>query len=540
MKYKNLGFVEAAEEAAQFAGIEIEYEAGSSPKKFDRFDKYYEIMDRCAHKFSTVLFSPAGKNGLDYFEKKRGLSRDTIIKAGLGYAPEGWHFLQEQVCRNSEETQMLVELGMLVKHDDGKIFSMYRNRVMIPIYDRKGRVISFGGRSLGEDKPKYMNTKETPIYRKRNELFGLYEVLKDNNNRPPYFVIVEGYMDVISLRQAGCTTAVASLGTATTVEQFKTMFRYAKKIICCYDGDEAGRNAAWHALNTVTPILESDYEMRFVFLPKEHDPDSYVRELGLGAFTNCLDKAMSYPEFLISHLKGDYNLQDPGQFSKYLGDVLNYIKLIPLQTLQTVSLSLLSANSGVDERQLYDMLNNLKLKANKSQEQNIVFNEIFNTTEDQNILKTPMRRLIAFILQQPILVSSQYNQLALDHLSRLCVILKVKGAAELEYLLNQIKQCPDITTARLVERFRNTEREKYINLLVNAPLGLNLPDGTELDQIARLELFARLIVMVLIEPLKNRARQLSLYSQQISPEEYKEMTIIQKELNQIESLSLKY
>ena len=120
------------------------------------------------------------------------------------------------------------------------------------------------------------------------------------------------------------------------------------------------------------------------------------------------------------------------------------------------------------------------------------------------------------------------------------VILKVKGAAELEYLLNQIKQCPDITTARLVERFRNTEREKYINLLVNAPLGLNLPDGTELDQIARLELFARLIVMVLIEPLKNRARQLSLYSQQISPEEYKEMTIIQKELNQIESLSLKY
>ena len=347
-------------------------------------------------------------------------------------------------------------------------------------------------------------------------------------------------MDVISLRQAGCSTAVASLGTATTVEQFKTMFRYAKKIICCYDGDEAGRNAAWHALNTVTPILESDYEMRFVFLPKEHDPDSYVRELGLGSFTNCLDKAMSYPEFLISHLKGNYNLQDPGQFSKYLGEVLNYIKLIPLQTLQTVSLSLLSANSGVDERQLYDMLNNLQLRSNRIYEQKIISNKELNTSEKQDLLKTPMRRLMAFILQQPILVSSQYDRLALDHLSRLCVILKVKGASELEYLLKQIKQCPDITTARLVERFRNTEREKYINLLVNAPLGLNLPDGSELDQIARLELFARLIAMVLIEPLKSRARQLSLYSQQISPEEYKEMTIIQKELNQIESLSLKY
>lgn len=540
MKYKNLGFVEATEEAAQFAGIEVEYEAGSSPQQFDRYAKYYEIMDRCAHKFSTVLFSPAGKVGMDYFAQKRGLNKDTIIKAGLGYAPEGWHFLQDQVCRSPEEVQMLIDLGMLVKHDDNKIFSMYRNRVMIPIYDRKGRVISFGGRSLGDDKPKYMNTKETPIYRKRNELFGLYEVLKDNNNRPSYFVIVEGYMDVISLRQAGCSTAVASLGTATTVEQFKTMFRYAKKIICCYDGDVAGRNAAWHALNTVTPVLESDYEMRFVFLPKEHDPDSYVRELGLGAFTNCLDNAMSYPEFLISHLKGNYNLQDPGQFSKYLGEVLNYIKAIPLPTLQTVSLSLLSANSGVDERQLYDMLNGLQLKTNKSYEQNIIPNEENNSLDNHDILKTPMRRLMAFILQQPILVSSQYEQLALDNLSKLCSLLKVKGAKELEYLLNQIKQCPDITTARLVERFRNTERERYINLLVNAPLGLSLPDGSELDQIARLELFARLIAMVLIEPLKNRSRQLNLYSQQISPEEYKEMTIIQKELNQIEGLALKY
>lgn len=535
MKYKNLSFVEAVEEAAQFAGIEVEYEAGTAPENYDKFAQYYELMDRCARKFTTLLFSKAGEEGMDYFVNKRGLTKDTIIKAGLGYAPEGWHFLQEQVCRDHKEEQMLVDLGMLIRNDNNNVYSMYRNRVMIPIFDKKGRIISFGGRTLGDDKPKYMNTKETPIYRKRNELFGLYEALKANNNRPAFFVIVEGYMDVISLRQAGLSAAVASLGTATTVEQFKTMLRYSKKIVCCYDGDEAGRKAAWHALNTVTPILESDYDIRFAFLPKEHDPDSLVREQGLGAFTRFLDEAMSYPEFLISHLGQNYDLKNPAAISRYLGEVLSYVKLIPQKTVQTVALSLLSASCGIEERQLYDMLNSTTVKKEfvPREEAKAKPSE---TMGARNILTTPMRRLMAFILQQPILVSSQLQALELMHLCSLCETLKVKGASELKLLLQQIKECPQITSAQLVERFRGTEREHYINLLVNAPLGLTLPQGVELDQIARLEYFVRLIVMVLIEPLQQRSALLTLNADKLKAEELNEMVILKRELHQIESL----
>ncbi len=539
MKYKNLGFVEACEEACQYAGIEVEYEAGAIPENYDKYKQYYELMDRCARQFSQVLFSKAGQEGMDYFCNKRGLSKNTILQASLGFAPEGWHFLQEQVCRNPKEEQMLVDLGMLVRNDKNNVYSMYRNRVMIPIFDRKGRIVSFGGRTLGDEKPKYMNTKETPIYRKRNELFGLYEALKANNNRPAYFVIVEGYMDVISLRQAGSNNAVASLGTATTVEQFKTMFRYSKKIVCCYDGDSAGRNAAWHALITATPILESDYDIRFAFLPKEHDPDSLVREQGLGAFTRILDEAMSYPEFLIAHLSSNYDLKDPAAAAAYLAEVLSYIRNIKLKPLQSVALTLLSSSCGIDERQLYDMLNSKEQNnahssfINREQSSNYAENKNALTS---NILATPMRRLMAFILQQPSLVSSQYHSFGLDGLSALCQKLNVKGAQELALLLSEFKQNPQTNTAMLLERYRDTKRERYINLLVNAPLGLTLPDGEELSQTARLEYFAHLIAMVLVEPLKLRASKLTLNADRLSKAEFDEMVLLKRELKQIEAI----
>ncbi len=548
MKYKNLSFVEAVEEASQFAGLTVEYEAGRSPENYDRYKQYYELMDRVARLYTSTLFSKAGERGLDYFENKRGLSKNTIINCRLGYAPDGWQFLQDQVCKNQNEVDKLVDLGMLVRQDSGRIFSMYRNRVMIPIFDKKGRIISFGGRTLGDDKPKYMNTKETPIYRKRNELFGLFEALRDNKNRPDRLVVVEGYLDVISVRQAGCSVAVASLGTATTPEQFRTMYRYTKKIVCCYDGDEAGRKAAWHALNTVTEVLESDCEIRFAFLPKEHDPDSLVRSEGLGAFTRFLDNAMSYPEFLISHIAKQYDLEDPGQVSIFINDSLTQIKKIRQAPLQSVALNLLAQSSGIDERQLYDMLKSLNVETFRRQivqNKNNDISSVDDSVEEQNeasssnILNTPMRRLMAFIFQQVSLVSSQYQNLALKTFGNLCTTLKVRGASELNYVLSEIEKNPGITTATFIEKFRGTNREIYIKSLINAPLGLSLPSGEELGVGPRLEYFARLLALVLLEPLQNRAKYLELNAEHLSKEEFSEHNFLKKQLYEAENIQSK-
>ncbi len=536
MKLKNLSFPEAVEEIAQNAGLTVEYDTTNtrSKEEVDLQKEYYDLMDRCATLYTQVLNSPEGAPGLEYFSKNRGLTRDTILKCRLGFAPKNPHFLQERLCQDPKTEQKLIDLGMLVRNDYG-VHSMYRNRVMIPIFDRRGRIISFGGRTMGDDKPKYMNTKETPIYRKRNELFGLYEVLKANNNRPPRIVVVEGYMDVISVRQAGCTYAVASLGTATTPEQIKEMFRYTDKVVCCYDGDSAGRHAAWHALETVTPILQDGKEIRFAFLPPEHDPDSLVREQGLGAFVKFLDEAMSYPEFLIVHKSQSYDLKDPNSLSNFISDTIKLIKAIPLVSLQSVALKLLSKPSGISENQLYDMLKQTHVEQprayvaqEKKEQEQIAKNEV-----SRDFFKTPMRKLMAFIIQQPTGVSNVQREFALDEFVALCKRLGVKGADELEGLLKIIAKTPDITPAKFIEQTRQTSYEKIVRLLISAPLNLTFESGGEIREIPyvdRIEYFADILSEVITKPLKDRAKILSVEMSQGKMDALSEYTQIQKEI----------
>ena len=534
MKYKNLGFVEAVEEVAAFAGMEVEYDksSGHSKDESDRLKEYFDLMDRCATLFIRTLHSPDGRIGLDYFKNKRELSDETILKCRLGFAPANPRFLQENLCKNKADEKKLLDLGLLVNGQYG-LRSMYRNRVMIPIFDKRGRVISFGGRTMGDDKPKYMNTKETLIYRKRNELFGLYEALEANNNKPSRLVVVEGYMDVISLRQAGCSYAVASLGTATTPEQIESMFRYTSKIIFCYDGDNAGRHAAWHALEIITPLLREGKEISFAFLPPEHDPDSLVREKGLKAFEDYLDKAMSYPEFLILHSTQSFNLKDPNELYNFISESIRYIKRIPIPALQSVSLKLLSGPSGIAETQLYDMLKAQPEEKDTRKTDNSYSkstSESSNTAED-NLLKTPMRRIMAFIIQQPIVVSTVFNDFALDTFVQLCKRLEVRGSSHLEGLLNLIVENPEITPANFIELTRGTEYEKTVRNLMDAPLNLIGADGNEISFKDRIDYFSTLVADVLIKPLKERAEALKYQIQQGNTGALEEHIAIQKILN---------
>lgn len=572
-KFKNLGFVEAVEELAAFAGLQVEYENGGHPEPAVNYQPYYELMQRCEAAFSRALFDQHYQQALDYFMKKRELTRETILSAGLGFAPEHVDFLKQEVCRTPEDERMLVELGMLVKHDERPSFPMFRGRVMIPIRDRKGRVISFGGRTLGSEQPKYMNTKETLIYRKRNELFGLYEVLKATNNRPECLVIMEGYMDVIAVRQAGFNCAVASLGTSTTPEHFRLMMRYTNKIVCCYDGDAAGRKAAWHALETAAPELTPEVEMRFAFLPPEDDPDSLVRSQGLQAFLNYLDNSISYPEFLISHIQEGYDLQDPGQLSHFISAALGKIATLPmkLKPLQVVALTLLSKASHIEERQLYDMLSDsgAAAAANSPSPEWSSPEEPETAADGRHILSTPMRRLMAFILQHPALVAKVYDDFELDTFITLYLQLGSPGAHELQELLYTIHassvvspaaasgeqavlgqtppsktpltrlpaaQTPaaytpsELTPAILLARSRGTPLEHIYTTLISVPIsaaGCGRADASERDN---MDFFVDLITEVLVEPLRKRADYLTLHATQGGAAAQQEVMAIRSEL----------
>ncbi len=347
-KYKNLNFVEAIEELSRYVGIEIEYEQGSqAPRKDDRYLLYYELMDRAASYFTRQL--RAHDEALSYFKDKRGLSETTIVKARLGFAPNDYTYTQEHIARNEDEYRKLIELGLQVdRFDEDKQRQLtrpfFRNRVMFPIFDIKGRIIAFGGRQLGEFGPKYLNTPETPIFKKRRELFGLYECLKATRNRPEKVVVVEGYMDAIALRQAGFDYVVATLGTAITADHFNLLFRYTSQVICCFDGDEAGKKATWHALQTVTPVLvDATKEVRFINLPPGHDPDTLVRTQGKAAFEAQIANSVSYPESIMLHESKLYQVGDPSERIRFINSVLSIVKAMKNVAMQQVTLQVLSS-----------------------------------------------------------------------------------------------------------------------------------------------------------------------------------------------------
>ncbi len=509
MRYKNIGFVEAVEELCQMTGIPIEYEAGAHASA-ERYKAYYELMDRVAAAFSRALEDNAAAQ--DYFYKKRGLTRKTVITCRLGYAPNDWNYMRK-IARSDQELAQLKQLGLIIERH-GKSYPFFRDRVMIPIADSRGRIVSFGGRVIAQGEPKYLNTAENPIFRKRHELFGLYAALQAQRNRPERLVIVEGYMDVISLQQAGITYAVASLGTATTVEQFRTMFRYSKQVICCYDGDSAGRRAAWHALETATAVLEAGLELRFTFLPPEHDPDSLVREQGAGAFTQYLDKALSYPEFLIAHIKQDYDLADLGQRSSFIATVLHKARLIAYQPLQAMVLERLSEVVGIEGDRLYKMLDEVQLskyEQQQAQEQSAKADALASEIEDsRRFLNTPMRKLIAFLLQQPTVVAAVYQKFALATLCDLLNKLQVRGAADAVYLLQLIDRKPDITPGALLEELRDTPRESYCRRLLDAEFIPKKADGSEFSIEDRAQVLAKLIAEVLRAPVLRFVEELKM------------------------------
>ncbi|MFT0211789.1 DNA primase [Pseudomonas sp. F1_0610] len=305
MDHDHLAFPQAVEELAKNLGLEVPYDeqfTSNKPRQAANSPLYPLLQAACDYYKEALKNHPQRKIAVNYL-KQRGLSGEIARDFLLGFAPAGWDNLSLHLGGDSLTQKHLVDAGLLVENPDtGKRYDRFRERIIFPIRDTRGRVIGFGGRVLGDDKPKYLNSPETPVFHKGQELYGLFEARQFNRNLNE-IIVVEGYMDVIALAQQGLRNAVATLGTATSEEHIKRLFRLVPTIIFCFDGDNAGRKAAWRALDSCLNSLKDGLHARFLFLPEGEDPDSLIRQEGLTNFqTRLQQNSLSLTEYFFQHL----------------------------------------------------------------------------------------------------------------------------------------------------------------------------------------------------------------------------------------------
>lgn len=446
MNFDRLEFVESIEELAAMQGLEVPYETrdgGEDKLARHQRQNLYDLLAQISAAYQKQLHLPAAEAARQYLAR-RGLSAEVTERFAIGYAPAGWDFLARQFGRAAEQRQALIDAGMLIVNDQQRAYDRFRERIMFPIRDKRGRVLGFGGRVLDAGQPKYLNSPETDIFHKGRQLYGLYEVQQAASEHP-YLLVVEGYMDVVALAQFGIDYAVASLGTSTTTEHLQQLFRITDQIICCYDGDRAGRQAAWRALETALPLLTDGRQIRFAFLPEGEDPDTLVRKEGKTAFEQRLAAAQPLSAFLFETLLTQVDLSTPDGRARLSALAIPLIQQVPGETLQLYLRQQLGNKLGLpDERQLD------KLLARPTQTR--------NNGAPPPVKQTPMRILISLLLQNPALAARVPNVPGLDQ----------AGIPGLPLFLTLVRQCqaqPGITTGQLLELYRDNNSYRQLETL---------------------------------------------------------------------------
>lgn len=335
MEYNGLNFVDAVKDLAQQAGMTVpeEKSAGRAVTVSREQDVLLDIMSRVAQYYREQLKHSAA--AVDYL-KQRGLSGEIAARFGIGYAPEGWQALS-QLFPEYASSKALAQAGLVIDNEQGRRYDRFRDRIMFPIQDRRGRVIAFGGRVLATGEPKYLNSPETPLFEKGRELYGLTQAQK-SIREAGFALVVEGYMDVVALAQFGIANAVATLGTATTSHHIQLLLRQTERVVFCFDGDNAGRKAAWRALEASLDTLRDDVTLAFLFLPEGHDPDSFVRAAGAEAMNRAAADAAPLGEFLVDGLRADCELETPEGRARLVHNARPLITRIgaPLLRLQLI------------------------------------------------------------------------------------------------------------------------------------------------------------------------------------------------------------
>lgn len=445
MNFDRLEFVESIEELATQHGLEVPYEAGNGPSQMERHQRQslYQLLEGLNTFYQQSLHQPQAQPAQQYLAT-RGLSQQVIDHFAIGYAPPGWDNALKRFGQQKDDRDSLMEAGMLVSNDKGRTYDRFRDRIMFPIRDKRGRVIGFGGRVLGNDTPKYLNSPETPIFHKGRQLYGLYEAQK-NHPQLERLLVVEGYMDVVALAQFGIDYAVASLGTSTTAEHIQLLFRSTENVICCYDGDRAGREAAWRALETALPYMNDGRQLRFMFLPDGEDPDTLVRKEGKAAFIAAMEQAMPLSTFLFDSLLPQVDLSTRDGKARLSTLALPLISQIPGETLRIYMRQELGNKLGIlDDNQLEKLLPKQA--------------ESGAAPTAPPLKRTTMRVLVALLVQNP-----QFAAMvpALDGLEQ----SKMAGLPLFVELVSRCSENPGLTTGQLLELYRGTNFSQTLETL---------------------------------------------------------------------------
>ncbi len=455
MDFSHLDFVEAVEDLAGFVGVEVprvSSEHQSGPKKGD-LNSLYLLMEQVAAFYVEQLrTSDAGKKAVEYL-KNRGVSGDCANDFMVGYAPD-----QRKALETRFKPTLLLEAGLLGRNDDGQSYDRFRGRIMFPIRDKRARIVGFGGRVLDDSLPKYLNSPETPLFHKGKEVYGLYELL-EKNAKPQRILIVEGYMDVIALAQFGIHYAVAALGTAASQAHLDLLFRFSSELVFCFDGDKAGRTAAWRAMESAFSSLKDGRQIRIMLLPQQHDPDSLVRAEGVDGFIDRVQASETLSEYFFGHFSNELNLSEMEGRAQLVTKAKPYLEKLPDSVFKEMMFDRLKELSGLGRLDILDNTATLASKQNAKQG---------GKRSQDNSRLSSARMAVALLVQHPRL-AELLEQRELDWND-----LEFPGAALFKNILSMIAVNNPANTAVLVECYRGVAEEKSIKAL--ALLDLPVPD----------------------------------------------------------------
>jgi len=446
MEHLRIGFVEAIEDLASRAGMEIPREAYNSEDSSSVSNKLYELLESITEYYTNELKNNKNTNNIINYIKKRNINNETRVEFELGFAPPGWDNLVSNFGKSKETIKLLVDAGVIIKNDRGSYYDRFRNRLIFPIRDQRGRVIGFGGRVLGDETPKYLNSPETQIFQKGRELYGLFQARKASRDLKDIY-IVEGYMDVIALAQFGIKNVVATLGTAATFEHIGKLFRITNKLIFCFDGDKAGKKAAWRALENSLSLLKNGRQVYFIFLPNNEDPDTFVNKNGKNAFINT-EMLTPLSDFLFNSISHNINLEILEGRSEMINKTLPYLAKLPLDPYKDIIIKELSKITGYE-------VNDIQKQLSTPEKSDLKELKNSNKKVENNRGIEKIRWLIRCLLHQPSLalnVESTESLLALES----------SGIDFLCELIQLIKKNPNITLGGILENWRDSKFEKRL------------------------------------------------------------------------------
>jgi DNA primase len=465
MEYEHMSFVEAIESLANTMGVEVPRSESDRPAR--RYDELFTLMSQVEQHWQVGLRENSA--AVDYL-KQRGIDGATAKRYGIGYAPDGWSNVLDKFGKSPEAIERLLATGLIIRKDNGKHYDRFRERIMFPIRDTRGRTIGFGGRTLGDGEPKYLNSPETVLFHKGRELYGLFEA-RQALRHIDKLVVVEGYMDVVALARHGIDFSIATLGTATTGDHLNILFRLTDNVLFCFDGDRAGKAAAWRALENALPQIREGRQVRFVFLPEGHDPDTYVNEFGSDAFEKVLDEGMALSDFLIGELASQVDMETIDGKARLAELAKPLIGRIPEGVYRELLIDSLAETVGLSSSKLEKMLGKPEARGLAAQP-----------------LTAPRRRKGAISGGRPSVVRRAIT-LLLNHpdagdtldIEKLAGVNR-PGVELLHDLIETVQEEPHITTAGLLERWRHDEQGRHLGKLA----AVEVPEEEDFDAAAEL------------------------------------------------------